>query len=136
MRFRDALGRFAPMPKDTEMLMKHLNPEQQRTYQKFGYFEFLGKEGHKFRLYSDTALRKLLNHSGEGRLVLMHRDGYTTSSTYGGRNIWAKDRNGAKIRGPLGLLALKLAIESDERTKDVACPATHSRALVHATDNN
>jgi hypothetical protein len=102
------------------LLLAHLTPEQRETYKAGGWFEFKGKQGGKYRLYSADSLqvRGLTNTS---RLVNLQA---MDNSTVQCHNVWIENREGfGRSYAPEGeiLLAFKTLMETNEENIRIGC---------------
>lgn len=120
-----ALSRVARLSMAEEraksLLLQHLTPEQKATFEEHGYFDFRGSQGGKYRLFtSETLLKAGVSTSYN----LAHRPTIPGGTRVRLRNIFVTE-NGYSAAANLPeadtLLALKVAIEANERHVEIGC---------------
>lgn len=107
------------------LLLQHLTPEQTKTFQEQGYFEFFySRTGAKWRCYTEEALKARGSPYLNAKLVRWNKIG-TYVSAY---NVWASPRYRTTYGYALPecdtLLALKAAVEATGRIP-TGCESPH-----------
>lgn len=105
------------------LLLQHLTPEQQDTYKRRGYFDFVGSQGAPFRLATASALLRA-GLSSTHPLIEMSPYSDSRPTLRICRNIFVRTGHGYDLVPEAdNLLALKCILEAKQSLKEEGCTA-------------